>query len=258
VRQLLPEPADSVEPLDVCRDLPVVEGRPAVRLNMIASVDGATAVDGRSGGLGGPADRRVFVALRSLADVVLVAAGTVRAEGYGPGTPPIAVVSGSLRLDWDSPFFTTATHRPIVVTSGRAPAEARKRATDVLVAGDVEVDLVRAVEMLGERGFAHVLAEGGPSLNGALAGAGVLDELCLTVAPRPPWAPLTSTSPSLAWSGPAAATSWSAKTVASSTSPATPTALKAASGQGIIVGLEEDAQQVILSRRLSEFARFGH
>ena len=135
MRQLFPEPADSVEPLDVYRDLPVVEGRPAVRLNMIASVDGATAVDGRSGGLGGPADRRVFVALRSLADVVLVAAGTVRAEGYGPGTPPIAVVSGSLRLDWDSPFFTTATHRPIVVTSGRAPAEARKRATDVLVAG---------------------------------------------------------------------------------------------------------------------------
>ena len=187
MRQLFPEPADSVEPLDVYRDLPVVEGRPAVRRNMIASVDGATAVDGRSGGLGGPADRRVFVALRSLADVVLVAAGTVRAEGYGPGTRPIAVVSGSLRLDWDSPFFTTATHRPIVVTAGRAPAEALKRATDVadvLVAGDGEVDLVRAVEMLGERGFAQVLAEGGPSLNGALAGAGVLDELCLTVAPR--------------------------------------------------------------------------
>jgi riboflavin biosynthesis pyrimidine reductase len=61
--------------------LPVVEGRPAVRLNMIASVDGATALDGRSGGLGGPAARRFFVALRSLADVVLVAAGTVRAEG---------------------------------------------------------------------------------------------------------------------------------------------------------------------------------
>src|SRR2546430_16591881 len=54
MRQLFPEPADSVEPLDVYRDLPIVEGRPALRLNMIASVDGATAVDGRSGGLGGP------------------------------------------------------------------------------------------------------------------------------------------------------------------------------------------------------------
>ena len=187
MRQLLPEPVDSVEPLDVYRDLPVVEGRPAVRLNMIASVDGATTVSGLSGGLGGPADRKVFAALRSLADVVLVAAGTVRAETYGPGPVPIAVASGSLRLDWDTPFFTAATHRPIVVTHGRAPAEGVKRAqevADVLVAGDAEVDLARAVEMLGERGFGLVLAEGGPSLNGALAAAGVLDELCLSLAPR--------------------------------------------------------------------------
>jgi riboflavin biosynthesis pyrimidine reductase len=186
VRQLLPEPIDSVEPLEVYRDLPLVEGRPVVRLNMISSVDGATALDGRSGGLGGSADRKVFAALRSLADVVLVAAGTVRAENYGPGTLPIAVVSGSLRLEWDAPFFTAATHRPIVVTSGRAPAERVKRAAevaDVLVAGDAEVDLARAVERLGERGFRHVLAEGGPSLNGALAAAGVIDELCLTLAP---------------------------------------------------------------------------
>jgi riboflavin biosynthesis pyrimidine reductase len=187
MRQLFPEPIDSVEPLDVYRDLPVVAGRPAVRLNMIASVDGATAVDGLSGGLGGPADRKVFAALRSLADLVLVAAGTVRAETYGPGPVPIAVVSGSLQLDWDTPFFTAAGHRPIVVTHGRAPGEAIRRAeqvADVLVAGDAEVDLAGAVQRLGERGFGHVLAEGGPSLNGALAAAGVLDELCLTVAPR--------------------------------------------------------------------------
>jgi riboflavin biosynthesis pyrimidine reductase len=186
LRQLFPESIDAIEPLEVYRDLPLVEGRPAVRLNMIGSVDGATAVGGRSGGLGGPADRKVFTALRSLADVVLVAAGTVRAESYGPGQLPIAVVSGSLRLDWDTPFFTAATHRPIVITSGRAPAEARQQAeavADVLVAGDPEVDLGQAVAQLGARGFAHVLAEGGPSFNGSLVAAGLLDELCLTVAP---------------------------------------------------------------------------
>lgn len=186
MRQFFPEYIDAVEPLDVYRDLPVVAGRPAVRLNMIGSVDGSTAVDGRSGGLGGRADRKVFAALRSLADVVLVAAGTVRAESYGPAKVPLAVVSGSLRLDWDTPFFTAAIHRPIVVTSGRAPAEAIKQAeavADVLVAGDTEVDLTQAVDQLGERGFAHVLAEGGPTFNGALAAAGLLDELCLTLAP---------------------------------------------------------------------------
>ena len=187
VRQLFPAAAESVEPLDVYRDLPGVEGRPAVRLNMIASVDGSTAVDGLSGVLGGSADRRVFAALRSLADVILVAAGTVRAETYGPAQVPIAVVSGSLRLDWDTPFFTAATHRPIVVTHRRAPGEAAVRASkvaDVLVAGERAVDLALAVDRLGERGFHHVLAEGGPSLNGALAAAGRLDELCLTVAPQ--------------------------------------------------------------------------
>jgi riboflavin biosynthesis pyrimidine reductase len=186
LRQLFPERVDAIEPLDAYRDLPLVEGRPAVRLNMIASVDGATAVDGRSGGLGGPADRKVFAALRSLADLVLVAAGTVRAENYGPARVPIAVVSGSLQLDWDAPFFTEAVERPIVVTSGRAPAEGLKQAgavAEVLVAGDGGVDLAEAVAQLGERGFGHVLAEGGPTFNGALAAAGLLDELCLTLAP---------------------------------------------------------------------------
>jgi len=186
LRQLFPESIDAIEPLDVYRDLPVVAGRPAVRLNMISSVDGATAVEGRSGGLGGPADRKVFAALRALADVVLVAAGTVRTEGYGPGPLPIAVVSGSLRLDWDTPFFTAATHRPIIITAGRAAAGAIKQAeavADVVVAGDAQVDLVEAVARLGERGFSHVLAEGGPTFNGALTAGALLDELCLSLAP---------------------------------------------------------------------------
>ncbi len=79
VRQLLPVAIDPVDPVDVYRDSP---GRtPSVRLNMIASADGATTLAGLSGGLGGPADHQVFMALRSLADAVLVAAGTVRAEG---------------------------------------------------------------------------------------------------------------------------------------------------------------------------------
>ena len=48
-----------------------------------------------SGGLGGAADHALFSTLRALADVVLVAAGTVRAEGYGPARLPLAVVTRS-------------------------------------------------------------------------------------------------------------------------------------------------------------------
>ena len=95
MRQLLPELVDPVDPVDVYGDLPEARGRPAVRLNMIASVDGATTVGGVSGGLGGPADKRVFSVLRALADAVLVAAGTARAEAYGPSPVLIAVVSRS-------------------------------------------------------------------------------------------------------------------------------------------------------------------
>jgi riboflavin biosynthesis pyrimidine reductase len=186
MRQLFPFPLDPVDPVSVYGDVPVSEGRPSVRLNMISSVDGATSVAGLSGGLGGAADRRLFSVLRASADAVLVAAGTVRAENYGPGTLPIAVVSRSCSLDWRSPFFTAATFRPVVVTVSEAPALNRAQAeevADVVLAGATDVDLRTALGALAERGARSVLAEGGPSLNSQLAAAGLLDELCLTVSP---------------------------------------------------------------------------
>ena len=54
---------------------------------------------------------------------------------------------------------------------------------DVIVAGSAGVELPEAVAALGRLGASSVLAEGGPSLNGALAAAGLLDELCLTISP---------------------------------------------------------------------------
>jgi riboflavin biosynthesis pyrimidine reductase len=204
VRQVFPVAVDPVDPVLVYgQGMSSGSGR-FLRLNMIASVDGAATLAGLSGGLGGPADHRVFMALRSLADAVLVAAGTVRAEGYGPAVlpaevqearrargqapvPPIAVVSRSAQLDWESRFFTAATVRPIVVTVATAPAEARARAAqvaDVVLAGESDVDLSRAVDDLAERGFNSVLAEGGPGFNGQLAAAGLLDEVCLSLSPR--------------------------------------------------------------------------
>ena len=187
MRQLFPAFVDRVDPADVYADLPDAVGRPAVRLNMISSVDGATAMGGVSGGLGGSADKRVFAVLRSLADVVLVAAGTVRAENYGPAAVPVAVVTRTANLDWQSRFFTEADARPIVLTADDAPAENLARAAavaDVILAGTGGVDFKRALDELAVRGARNVLAEGGPSLNGQLALAGLLDELCLTLSPK--------------------------------------------------------------------------
>ena len=202
MRQLFPVGRD-VDPLDAYGRLSSVGPCPSVRLNMIASVDGAASLEGRSGALGGPADKALFAVLRTLADVVLVGAGTMRTEGYGPGrldeaararrrdwglppVPPIAVVTRTCRLDWTSPFFTAAEERPMVVTVASATVADRARAhrvADVVVAGETDVDFVRAVHVLRERGHENVLAEGGPRLAAQLSALDVLDEICLTVSP---------------------------------------------------------------------------
>src|SRR6476619_5171119 len=67
-----------------------------LRANMVASLDGAATVDGRSGGLSDEADQQIFAMLRAHADVILVGAGTARAEGYGPVRPE----SEGLRWAW--------------------------------------------------------------------------------------------------------------------------------------------------------------
>ena len=203
MRLLFPHYEDVVDPAVIYADLPSVVGRPSVRLNMIVSVDGGTSWNGVSGGLGGPADKTLFGVMRALPDVVLVASGTMRAEQYGPAVlpddvqrartergqrpvPSIAVVSRRCDFDWDDAFFTAATERPSVITVSSADSANVARAqavADVIIAGDDLVDLNSAVRALGERGVHHVLAEGGPTLNGALATAGLLDELCVSLAP---------------------------------------------------------------------------
>jgi riboflavin biosynthesis pyrimidine reductase len=201
---LFPDSVAVVDPVSVYADLPRHEARPSVRLNMIVSVDGGTSWGGVSGALGGPDDKMLFSVLRSFADVVLVAAGTMRAERYGPAQisegmqqirrnrgqspiPNIAVVSRSCQMEWDTPFFAAAVARPLVITVAAAADIDRTRAAavaDVIVAGEHDVDLAAALDELAVRGARNVLAEGGPTLNGELARAGLLDELCVTLSPR--------------------------------------------------------------------------
>ena len=203
MRLIFPESRDPVDAAEVYADIPRADRRPSVRLNMIVSVDGGTSWGGVSGGLGGPADKALFGVLRSLTDMVLVASGTMRAEHYGPAVlpeevrtarrargqtevPPIAVVSASCQFDFDTSFFTDAVERPVILTVQSSAPEDRARATkfaDVLIVGDDLVDLTAALGELGKRGAHTVLAEGGPTLNGELARAGLLDELCVTLAP---------------------------------------------------------------------------
>ena len=197
-----PEPVDLDTAYAVDVDVLARRGH-HLRVNFVASADGAASLDGVSAGLSSPADKRVFSLLRGLADVVLVGAGTARDEGYGPARPSperrerrvaagmspgavIAVVTGSLDLDLTSALFTDGQTRPVVITSASSDGARRAevaRVADVIVAGDAHVDLPAAVEALAARGLSRVLCEGGPGLFSRVAAAGLVDELCLTVAP---------------------------------------------------------------------------
>jgi 5-amino-6-(5-phosphoribosylamino)uracil reductase len=204
MRLVLPERRDDVDPseLTAAEARPPHADRPWLLLNMIATVDGATAVDGRSGALGGPADKQMFSALRGIADVVVVAAGTVRAENYGPPRasdeqqarrvargqaplPRLAICTASADLNPGSNVFSSAPP-PLVYTVDTADAD-RRAALDaraeLVVHPGPRLDVAAVVADLGQRGARVVLAEGGPSFNGALVAADLVDELCLTIAP---------------------------------------------------------------------------
>lgn len=191
---------------------------PRLRVNFIASIDGAATHDGVSGPLNNDDDKLVFDTLRMLADVVVVGAGTVRAEGYGglrltapevqwrlanglPEQPRFAIVTSALDLSPEMAAFADAPVRPIVVTHLRAAAgalpgserlddaarDARLAAladvADVVLCGDVLVDPATMVAELATLGLPQILCEGGPHLLGSLIETDTVDEVCLTVAP---------------------------------------------------------------------------
>jgi riboflavin biosynthesis pyrimidine reductase len=176
---------------------------PRVRANFIASLDGAATHDGLTRGLNNADDKKVFDTLRMLCDVVLVGAGTLRAEGYAdlrvedravrwrrehslPAHPTLAIVSGRLALNPDMAALARAPARAIIFTHARSALMMREelsRAADVVVCGEERVDPHAMLAHLAQRGLRQVLCEGGPHLLGTLIEADCVDELCLTLSP---------------------------------------------------------------------------
>jgi riboflavin biosynthesis pyrimidine reductase len=200
MRRLLPGPAEELDDDGLVEAYREPPGR-MVRVNFIASLDGAVTVAGRSKGLQSPGDLAVFRLLRALADVILVGAGTATAEGYGPmteestvarmrlglgrpATAPIAVVSRRASL---SPDSRLASGSSLLVTCEAADADRRAAlaaaGVEVLVCGQDDVDLPLALDRLAERGLEQVTCEGGPQLLRSALTAGVVDELDLSIAP---------------------------------------------------------------------------
>lgn len=152
-------------------------GRPWISLCMVSSIDGTTSVGGGSRGLGSTTDTAMLSALRNVAELIVVGAGTVRAEGYGPprrAGQRIAVVTNRADLDFSSALFQSGAGLLIMPEDGPdVPVEAIRAGTGV-------VDLAAACARLD---VGVIQAEGGATLNAALADADLIDEINLTIAP---------------------------------------------------------------------------
>jgi riboflavin biosynthesis pyrimidine reductase len=190
-------------------ELPVEPGEPRIaelyrphperhlRVNMVASVDGgAWGSDGLSDSVNDAADWRVFRVLRAMADVVLVGAGTVRAESYTQLSRPrglehlsaagleLAVVTRR----GDIPSRLLDGPRTPWVLTGDAGADAARAAVGdravVVPAAGTSLDLAAGLDALADAGLRHILSEGGPHLLGSLLAADLVDELCVTTSPQ--------------------------------------------------------------------------
>ena len=173
--------------------------RPYLALNMVSTLDGRASLEGRTRGLSTELDRRLFHALRSRVDAVMVGAGTLRAERYGrmikseevrerrvadglTPDPLAVVVSASLALPADLPLLAEPEQRVAIATASEADLPGAAAQVDYLRVGD---DLPMLMARLHEDfGVRSVLCEGGPTLNSNLVAADLVDELFLTLNPK--------------------------------------------------------------------------
>lgn len=200
IRRLLPD-ACVISGDEVLEDFYYVAPGRHVRADFVVSLDGAVEIGGRSVPLGAPADRAAFLAMRAVADAVLVGAGTARIERYGrpavagdgqqrrrsrgqQAVPPLVIVSRRGLLGSGDRVFSGG-YRPIVITTAAAIALHPELVdlADVVECGDVEVDLRKAIEHLAGMGLGRVLCEGGPSLLHSLLTDDLVDEMCVTFSP---------------------------------------------------------------------------
>ena len=175
--------------------------RPYVISNFALTLDGHATISGRSGAIGSDADTAMLVGLRTLVDAVMIGAGTMRAERYGPpvgdpakrelrerrglaGQPLMVVVSGSLDLPWDAPLFTAGSGSVLICTASES--EPPPTATEiVLLRQPGGCDLGGLLRHLrSDRGVRTLLCEGGPRIHGQLVETGLVDELFVTHAPK--------------------------------------------------------------------------
>jgi riboflavin biosynthesis pyrimidine reductase len=190
---LVPGPAETRNAEDPdTRDWLTELYRPAsssgVRLNFVASINGSVVgEDGTSESLSSRTDRSILGVIRRHADVVVVGARTVRREGYSaPRTARLAVVTRS--GDLTGHRLGESFLRPLILCPAssaiRVEQQMRGAAVEVVPLRSEVLDPAEVLTVLRQHGLPSVVCEGGPSLAAAFLDAGLVDELCLTTAPK--------------------------------------------------------------------------
>jgi riboflavin-specific deaminase-like protein len=203
MERLLPDPGltsvdEQIATLDFADH--AADERPYLITNFALTLDGRATIGGRSGHIGSDTDTAMLVGLRTAVDAVMIGAGTMRAERYGPPVSdprkrerreargltadPLMVIVGSLDLPWEAPLFTEGAGRVVIFTAD--DIEPPDTATPVDVdRHEGRVDLVAAMRRLrDEEGVRSLLCEGGPHLHSELIEADLIDELFVTHAPK--------------------------------------------------------------------------
>jgi len=172
--------------------------RPYLFMNFVESADGRATREGSSRELGSDADLEMLLALRTIADAVLVGTGTIRAEGYGrlcgeprrarrvaagqAADPPLVTFARRFDIPWDASLFEAAEQPVLIYTA--VPGEVPDVAAPVEVVRLEPYTSAAALADLRARGVRALLSEGGPTLLRGLATEGLVDELFLTLSPE--------------------------------------------------------------------------
>lgn len=188
--RVVPEPAETFELDDPATrtrllELYALPSSQWLRTNLVTSVSGSAAgADGTSATLTSRADRRILRVIRELADVVLVGAASVRAEGYqAPSRARLAVVTASGDLGGHG-LGGSDLSRVVVACPASAAQKVRESLGDVTILEFDDADAMPSlVSGLRALRCESIVCEGGPSLVAQLLAANLVDEVCMTTSP---------------------------------------------------------------------------
>jgi len=174
----------------------VTQQRPYVMLKLAVSADGKAGLANRKpAAITGEAARVRVFQMRAASDAIMVGIGTVlsdnpqltcRLPGLFERSPVRVVLDATLKLPLATSVVATVRETPTwVFTSSKPSAIAeeilQQKGCKIFRVGDVDgrLDLDEVLKVLAEQGITRLMVEGGPQVAGAIAAAGLVDELAL-------------------------------------------------------------------------------